>query len=33
MKKAVVFVAGVCLAFGVFAGNEIIWTGKGETAA
>lgn len=33
MKKAVVFVAGVCLAFGVFAGSEINWTGKGETAA
>ena len=33
MKKAVVFVAGVCLAFSVFAGSEITWTGEGETAA
>ena len=33
MKKAVAFVAGVCLASGVFAGSEINWTGKGETAA
>lgn len=33
MKKTAVFVAGVCLAFGVFAGSEITWTGKGETDA